>query len=526
MHIGSLMIYDQSQVPGGHVTFKQILELFGRRVHLSDSFRQRIVTVPLGLDHPYWADDPDFDLEYHVRHVALPAPGDWRQLCILVARLHSRPLDLTRPLWEFNVIEGLDNVEGIPKGSFAVASKVHHAAIDGVSGSELATAIHDLEPNPKKSEVPEWNPSPLPSQTEMLARAGVNNLRQPLRLSKLLAEAAPAVRAVRGDEDMTMPVAPSDIPRTRFNTTVSAHRVFEARSFDLAQLKAIKNATPGATLNDVVLTICGGAIRRYLMHHNELPDATLVAMAPMSVRANENSGGNQITNMSVALHTTIDDGRERLDAVSQSSQAAKKLTQKVGPRLLAEAAQSIPSLSMAMAGRLYGHLGDRLNPPFNCVITNVPGPQFPIYSAGAELVTLFGYGPLVDGLGLFMPIFSYNGQLTISVTSCREMMPDPEVFAEAVSAEFESLYSSLAPAAKSTKRTSKKKAAKKKSATKKATTAKKRAKKTPAKAAKKPAKKQSTSTKKKPAKKTATKKTATKKTVTRKSDRIRAKRTS
>lgn len=520
------MIYDQSQVPGGFVTFKQILDRYSQRVHLADSFRQRIVTVPLGLDHPYWADDPDFDLEYHVRHVALPSPKDWRQLCILVARIHSRPLDLTRPLWEFTVIEGLDNVEGIPKGSFAVASKVHHAAIDGVSGSELATAIHDLEPEPPITDVPDWDPAPLPTQTEMLARAGVNNLRQPLRLSRLLAEAAPAVRAARGDGEVKMPIAPGDIPRTRFNTTVSAHRVFEARSFNLERAKAIKNAVPGATLNDVILTICGGAIRRYLEHHDEVPESTLVAMAPVSTRDAE-AGGNQITNMSVALHSDIDDCAERLEAVSQSSRAAKKLTEKVGPRLLAEAAQSFSSLSMAMAGRIYGHLGDRLNPPFNCVITNVPGPQFPIFSAGAELVTFFGYGPLVDGLGLFMPIFSYNGLITISVTSCREMMPDPQLFAEGLNTEFEELYAAVVPKSKGKGKRSAKKAAPsnskpgKKEPGKKKPGKKKVAKKSAAK--KSAAKKKGTKklAKKNPAKSKMAKKQTAKKVVKKKTGRAR-----
>lgn len=440
MHIGSLCIYDQSTAEGGKVTFKGILKMIEDRLHLARSFRERVVNVPLQLDHPYWINDPDFDLEFHVRHIALPAPGDWRQLCIQVARLHSRPLDLDRPLWEFTVIEGLDNVENIPKGSFAIASKVHHAAIDGVSGAEMSEAIHDLTPEITQHEPGKrWRPDPEPQPYELLARASWNNFRQPLRLPRLIAETAPALRNLRRP-DIDLPTRPSNVPRTRFSGKVTPHRVFEGRTFDLADIKKMKSAVEGATVNDVVLTICGGALRSYLSHHDELPTSSLVAMAPVSVRSEGQSGtaGNQIATMSVALRTDIVEPLERLAAVHDTSKNAKELNNAIGANLLTDYTQFVPSVTMAMASRLYSRLGDRM-PIFNCVITNVPGPQFPLYSTGAEMVSWYGYGPVVDALGLFIPILSYNGKLTISVTSCREMMPDPGFFADCIEGAFDEL---------------------------------------------------------------------------------------
>ena len=184
---GGIAIYDPSTAPGGKVTFKGVLQHVEERLHLARVFRQRLVRVPLDLDHPYWIEDPDFDLEFHIRHIALPAPGDWRQLCIQVARLISRPLDLDRPLWEMYVIEGLDNVEGVPKGSFAVISKVHHAAIDGMSGMEMTSAIHDDDaigdlPEPPTSP---WKPEPIPSSGDLLWRAGMNNARRPAHAARV-----------------------------------------------------------------------------------------------------------------------------------------------------------------------------------------------------------------------------------------------------------------------------------------------------------------------------------------------------
>ena len=444
MHIGSVAIYDQSTVKGGILGFKEILQNYETRLHLARAFRQRIVRVPLSLDHPYWLEDPDFDLEYHVCHIALPKPGDWRQLCIQVARLHSRPLDTTRPLWEFTVIEGLDNVEGLPKGSFAIVSKVHHAAIDGVSGAEMTAAIHDLEPHAKPTppEKP-WLPEREPNAIELLTRTTANNVRQPFKLARVVAESVPAIARVGIGLTAGKLKRVGPVPRTRFNGQVSPHRVFDGRSFRLNDIRAIKNAVEGATVNDAVIAIIGGALRKYLESKNELPKDSLIAMAPISVRApnQQKSAGNQVSAMSVAVRSDIADPLERLVAVFESTTNSKEMTNAIGASTLTDYSQFIPSTVAGLAARLYTNLGiaNRVMPIFNTVITNIPGPQIPLYMTGARLVTQFGLGPILDGMGIIHPVFSYCGEITISFTSCRDMIPDPAFYAQCIEDAFAEL---------------------------------------------------------------------------------------
>ena len=450
MHIGSLAVYDPSTAPDGFVRFKDILGTIESRLHLARTFRQRVVRVPMDLDHPYWVNDADFDLEFHVRHIALPKPGDWRQLCIQTARLHARPLDTTKPLWEFYVVEGLDNVDGLPPGSFAIVSKIHHAAIDGVSGAEITGAIHDLDP---AATVPPptgpWLADRDPSVAELMLRTWANNLRQPLRFARVMADTVPAIsRITRGLREERFS-APAQVPRTRFNGTVSPHRVVDGRSFPLARIKRAKAMVPGATVNDAVLTIVGGALREYLTAKGELPDISTVAMAPISVREKTQSGvmGNRIAAMAVQLHSEIADPLARLQAVHADTRRSKALTEAVGARLMTDFSQFIPSSLAGLAARLYTRAGlaNRIRPVFNCVVTNIPGPQQPLYSGGARLVTQYGLGPVVDGMALIHPVFSYCGEITISFTSCREIMPDPEFYGACIEHACEQLCSAPGP---------------------------------------------------------------------------------
>ncbi len=298
MHIGSIAIYDPSTAPNSFVRFKDILSHIEERLHLAKSFRRKLANVPLSLDYPYWVDDPDFDLEYHVRHIALPQPGDWRQLCIQAARLHSRPMDLSKPLWEFTVIEGLNNIPGVPKGSYAIVSKIHHAAIDGVSGVDIMNAVHSLDPvgavNPPDRA---WIPERTPTSVELLARAQINTLATPVRLARLAGDVAPgllksAMGLMRGNFHTTI----GRVPRTRFNGSVTQNRVVDGRDFSLSDIKDIRARWQGATVNDAVVAIVGGAMRKYLKGKSELPSESLVAMAPISVRAKDERGalGNQV----------------------------------------------------------------------------------------------------------------------------------------------------------------------------------------------------------------------------------------
>ena len=444
MHIGALAIYDQASSPGGRVTFKGILEFFESRMHLARVFRQRLAKVPLGLDKPFWVDDPHFDLEYHVRHIALPQPGDWRQLCIQAARLHARPLDLNKPLWEVTVIEGLDNVANVPKGAFALVSKFHHAAIDGVAGSEIAAAIHDLGPDaPAGLEAKDWEAERQPTGLELLGRSALGAVHVPGRIGRLASSAAPNLRklvsGVRGKELAPPPRA----PRTRFNNNVGPHRVFDGRTFSLDDIRTIRHARTGATVNDVVVTVCGGALRKYLAAKDELPETSLVAMAPRSVRTSDQSGaaGNRVTAMSLPIRSDIEDPLERLTAVCDESRAAKQFNEAAGRNLGPDLAELIPPPAGQMAARLYSgaRLAERLPPMFNTVITNVPGPVVPIYSMGSRMVRNYGLGPCVHGIGLFQPVLSYNGELTISAVACRDMMPDPAFYAECLKDAFDEL---------------------------------------------------------------------------------------
>ncbi len=452
MHIGSFMIYDPSTAPGGFVRFKDILAHVQSRLPLSRTFRQKLVEVPMNADHPYWINDPDFDLEFHVRHIALPKPGDWRQLCIQAARLHSRPLDRNRPMWEMYVIEGLDHVEGTPPGSFAVLLKVHHALIDGVSGSEITEYIHDTEPDAPPPQVEDtFTPEQPPSPLELLVRANINNMMQPYRFFETMARSLPGLERVARGLTSRQLQPPAPVPRTRFNGRVSAHRVVDGRQFALDQVRAIKSAVPGATVNDAVLAIVGGALRRYLDRHGELPTTSMVAMAPISVRdtSQRGAGGNQVAAMLAPLGTDVADPVERLRAVYEGTRNSKALTHAIGARTLTDYSQFIPSALAGLAARLYTQTGmaEQAQPTMNCVVTNVPGPQTPLYLAGARAVRMVGLGPVLDGMGLIHPVFSYCGQISISFTSCRDLMPDPEFYAECLQVSFDQMAAATAPVA-------------------------------------------------------------------------------
>lgn len=443
-HISGLSIYDQSTAPGGLVTFKGILTNVESRLHLAGCLRRRLVEVPLGFDHPYWIEDPDFDLEFHVRHIALPKPGDWRQLCIQVARLHARPLDRGKPLWEMYVIEGLDGVEGMPPGSFALFTKVHHSAIDGVSGIEITAALHDLTPDGHATPPErEWVAESPPGIVELALRSMVNNVRQPLRFVQILGKAAPpAIRALlewrEQDDD-----APREVPRTRFNRKVSPHRVFEARTFRLSDVKQIRKAVDGCTVNDVMLAVCSGALRRYLERHRELPLESLAAFAPISTRTEAQRGGegNQVTGMFVRLHTDEGNALERLRRIYRTTLASKHVAQAVGARSMTDVTQTLPGALAGISGRLIARTGlmSRMRPIANCVISNVPGPQVPLYFTGAKMVATYGLGLPMEGIGLFLAVVSYNGAISVCVTSCRDQMPDPAFFAECIEASFRDL---------------------------------------------------------------------------------------
>lgn len=434
MHIGSVAIFDPSTAPGKLVRLKRIIKTLEERAHLAPYLKQKLVEVPFNADFPYWVRAKSFDPEFHVRHLALPKPGDWRQLCIQIARLHSRTLDRSRPLWELYVIEGLDNVDGIPPGSFAFVSKTHHAAIDGSTSSDVGSAMCDPTPEIRVVEAAEeWKADKIPTALELSIMAHHNNLMRPQRYLEFLNKTIPALtrnlEAISRSERQSENTA----PRTRFNKVVSQNRVFEGVTFDLHDIKQIKNKV-GGTVNDVVLAICAGAMRRYLLDKKELPKESLVTMCPVNVRdpGVKASGGNHVVSMNVPLHTDISGPAERLAAICESTRSAKEYTHAVGAKSMMEAANFIPSQLSVLGARVAAEQGlaNFVTPTSNTVITNVPGSPVPFYSNGALFVRGWGLGPLVDGNGLFHSVGSYCDELYVGVTCCRTMMPDPEFYAE------------------------------------------------------------------------------------------------
>lgn len=457
MHISALYIYKQSTARAGKVRFKQILKHLEGRLGTSPIFRQKLVRVPMNLDHPYWIEDADFDLEFHVRHIALPKPGDWRQFCIQVSRLHSRSLDMARPLWEMYVIEGLDKVAGLPKGSFALLTKMHHAAVDGATGAELTGALHDLAADaPSVPVKDDWSPEKPPMAAELLARAAVNNTLNMAKLGTRL----PALTPFLGDQILKSGVKSAkrlvgirpekEAPRTRFNEPVSPHRVFDACRLDLSGIKALRQLVPGATVNDVVLALCGGGLRAYLQSKRELPDENLWGVVPINTRndAERDTGGNQIAFMGAELFTTVEDPVKRLACVHQSTQNSKEIVSAVGARELTDINRHAPAATLALAGRLLSseaRLGDRVKGRVNCAITNVPGPQVPLYLCGAQMVSMMGIGPVMNGLALFFTITSYAGELAVTFCSDRKLVPDPEVLTQCLHRSFDEMMAVLGP---------------------------------------------------------------------------------
>jgi len=446
MHIGSILIYDPSTAPGGFVRFKDILRFFEGRMHLSKTMRQKLVKVPFNIDYPYWVEDEDFDLEYHVRHVALPKPGDWRQLCIQAARIFARPLDLSRPPWEFTIVEGLDNIPGIPKGSFAMVSKVHHSAIDGMSGIDLMTALHTPTPSTAPPNEPDlWKPDKNPSKSRMFAKGYVRAWLNPIRQIGVAGQAIPGVyRAakglIKGDFDLNAAI---QAPKTRFNAKVSPHRVFGGTTFELKHIKAMRVLSEGAKVNDVMLSIVGGALHKYLKAKDDLPDTTMTAMAPISVRSEgeKNTMGNQVSAMIAPLGTHIADAVERIEYVHAETSKSKAMTNALGARQMTEASKVSPALFMALGAQLYTRLGiaNYMKPVLNTVVTNVPGPPIPIYSCGAKLVSMHGMLCLLDGVCLGHIVQSYVDQATIGFTADRKVMTDPDFYSQCLQETFDEM---------------------------------------------------------------------------------------
>jgi WS/DGAT/MGAT family acyltransferase len=456
-HITSISIFDPAACGKSKtVRFEDILGHVKSRLHLNPAFRRRLVRVPFELDFPYWVDDKFFDLEYHVQHGRLPEPCDWRQFCLHMGRYHSRPLDMSLPLWEMYVVEGLDNIKGLPKGCFAVATKIHHAAADALSMSEFLSALLDIDSegtpvNPLNSA--KLNRSPTPSLLDMGVRAVWHTVRSPVGMIDAVMRAAPNLYSLAEDLLLSSSEQTHPVPDTRFNDSVSPSKSFDALAVALDDLKLIRRAIPGSTINDVVLAICGGGLRKYLLRHDELPEDPLVAWVPISARrsAGKEDSGNKLTCMTVPIYTDVEDPVERLKQVMIATEMSKAAKAGVSARVLTDISQHVPAATQVLASRLVLRTGATAR-MCNLFISNVPGPQLPLYMNGAEQIGFYGMAPLVNGMGLFIATPSYNGHITFNVTSTREVIPDMRFFIGCLKKSLSELKRAAKPVKPATKR--------------------------------------------------------------------------
>ena len=461
-HVMGVYVYDPSTAPGGRVRFKDIVRHIASRSHTSPVFRRRLYRLPFDIDHPYWVEDPHFDLEAHITHVALPEPGDWRQFCIQVARHFSRPMDMNRPLWDIYVVEGLDRIEGMAPGSYALLHRIHHAAIDGVSGAHAFVALNDRDADGTpavESKDTGVEVGKVPNATEIAARAMFANLTSPARLMSAAIRLSPALISAASKSLTEQNRASSGIPETRFNAPVSPHKMFDGVTLELRELSAIRQLVEGATINDVVLAICSGALRRYLIKHKELPKDSLVAVAPINARKRSGEAdipGNNISAMSVRLATDVADPIARLQAIRDFTSEAKEAKAGISARVMTDLSKHIPGATMAGVARLL--TSERFAPrQANLFISNVPGPQVPLYMNGARLTHQFAMAPLANNMGLFIAALSYNGSISFSVTSDRYILSDIGYFRECIEAAFKELRQAQPGVTKSKKVAAKKK---------------------------------------------------------------------
>lgn len=435
-HITGVLLLDPTTSPEPW-TFERFARLLEARLHRIPQLTRKLVEVPLGLDRPYWIDDADFDLEDHLHHVAVPGGGDREHFAALVARIHEQPLDRRRPLWDCHVVEGVHG------DSMAVISKIHHAAIDGISGQEILAALVDLDPSAPIE--PDDQPDALPAPAvdldtnEVMARAALSLLSSPVRvvragitLTKALPVLGPAIgrRApvARGDESARELIRRfGAAPRTPFNATIGPHRRWAYVSVPLDDVKAVKNAA-GTTVNDVVLAIVAGAVRSWLLDQGALPDRPLAAMVPLSVRppGEEQAIGNHISSTVSTLATHIQDPAERLAAIKAGMDTAKSQHDALPADILTDLTQVAPPAVAALAARLVAStkLADRVSLPFNLVVSNVPGPPIPLYLAGALITAHFPVSAVVDGVGLNVTVVSTNGSLDFGYVADRDLLPD------------------------------------------------------------------------------------------------------
>lgn len=439
MHIGTLIIVEDSLI------FDDFKDTIASKLHLMPKFRQRLLNVPFDLDYPYWVDDPNFELDLHLNRIKLPDPADWKTLRDTTATVFSASLDLRRPLWSITFIEGLDTISQIPKGSVAILTKVHHVMIDGASGVGLMGMLFDKNKADSTKPIPKpkpFEPEPLPEELSLLLKSSYKFFKDPLKIPKLVGEAAVSVmqqkakKAVVGNKPFDK--KSFSVPKTIFNGSISPKRTWGTAILSFDRINSLRKIM-GVTINDVIVNICAGAIRRYLIEKDQLPSLPLVANVPISIRVKgeKQNYGNKISNMLVQIGTHIEDPIERLEYIQEQTEMGKSRHKAVGAKSLMKMAESVPFGLANLASGIYSkyNIKELHRPPFNVTITNVPGPQTALYLKGHKTVGVFGLTPVVDGFGLIIAAFSYNGTVSITTTSDAKTMPDAGKFSRFIREE-------------------------------------------------------------------------------------------
>ncbi len=426
MHTLKFSVLDVSTVPGGYA-FERVRQELQDRLHLLPPFRRKVVEVPGRITHPVWIEDPDFDLDYHVRRVGIPPPGGTREMDDVIAEIASWPLDRSRPLWEIWVLEGLEG------GRIGFLAKIHHALADGVAAAALLANVMALTPEEIAPPPPPepWVPDTMPTRSSLLLGALLDLFKGLFRLPQLVRRTSGKLGELRRHKRSAPVATPRpirDAPRTPFNLALTPHRSFATTTLPLADLKKVKAAF-GVTVNDVVLGIVAGSLRQWLLARDALPDKGLVAGVPVST---DDPGeirllGNRVSNMFTALRTDVADPVERLARIHDVTKAAKVVHNLLGIDMMADWIEYTPPRPYSWAMRTYGRLrlADHHPPPINLVVSNVPGPREPLYVAGGRMEGIWSVGPILEGIGMNVTVWSYCDDLNVGVIACREHIKDP-----------------------------------------------------------------------------------------------------
>ncbi len=420
-HIAGMTVLDPTDRP--EFGFETALARLEERLVFAPKFKWKLKNVPFGLDRPGWVEDDNFDLARHVRRVGVPAPGGREELAELYGQIMTTQLNRRIPLWEYWYIDGLAN------GRVATVLKFHHALLDGVSGSSLATVLADMEPDAASPPVPDdlEQAGPEPSDTELLLRSVIPNARTPFRIARYVAQAANrgvAMLQYQQGSDDAPPL--TGIPRTRWNVEIGPRRNATFSSVSLDDMKRLKKEHD-VKINDVVLAMVSGALRKYLESHDELPEESLLVGVPISTRSEDDDEmDNKIANMSVSLSTDIDDPVERLLQIHRNSSASKEMTQAMRARRIQSIGETAPPLMLNLAVRAMHQTRAVAAIPtvMNAVVSNVPGPPFPLYFAGAEITGMFPGSVILEAMGLNVTVLSYIDRIDIGLTADPELVPD------------------------------------------------------------------------------------------------------